>query len=69
MLRCDLHVHTNFSRDGESSVEEVLAKAASAGLDAVAITDHDTCDGVARAERAGSGLVIIPGVEFRATVK
>ena len=63
MLRCDLHVHTNFSRDGESSVEEVLARAVSAGLDAVAITDHDTCDGVARAERAGSGLVIIPGVE------
>ncbi|MGA2934687.1 MAG: PHP domain-containing protein [Methanomicrobiales archaeon] len=63
MLRCDLHVHTNFSRDGESSVEEILARAASERLDAIAITDHDTCAGVEHAERAGSGLVIIPGIE------
>ncbi|HUK38233.1 MAG TPA: PHP domain-containing protein [Methanomicrobiales archaeon] len=63
MLRCDLHVHTNFSRDGESSVEDVLARAKAARLDAVAITDHDSCAGIGRAEAAGSGLVIIPGVE------
>jgi predicted metal-dependent phosphoesterase TrpH len=63
MLRCDLHVHTSFSRDGESSVEDVLARAASAGLDAIAVTDHDTCAGIEPAERAGSGLVIVPGIE------
>jgi predicted metal-dependent phosphoesterase TrpH len=63
MLRCDLHVHTNFSRDGESSVEDVLARAVSGRLDAIAITDHDTCAGIRPAEEAGSGLVIIPGVE------
>jgi predicted metal-dependent phosphoesterase TrpH len=63
MLRCDLHVHTNFSRDGESSVEDVLARAVSGRLDAIAITDHDTCEGVGRAEKAGSGLIIIPGIE------
>ncbi|HNT08706.1 MAG TPA: histidinol-phosphatase, partial [Methanoculleus sp.] len=27
MLRCDLHIHTRFSRDGESSVEEILERA------------------------------------------
>ena len=63
MLRCDLHVHTNFSRDGESSVGEILARAKTARLDAVAITDHDTCAGIGPAEAAGSGILIIPGVE------
>jgi predicted metal-dependent phosphoesterase TrpH len=63
MLRCDLHVHTNFSRDGESSVEDVITRAKAARLDAIAITDHDSCEAIGVAERAGSGLVIIPGVE------
>ncbi|HQE86287.1 MAG TPA: PHP domain-containing protein, partial [Methanolinea sp.] len=42
MLACDLHIHTDHSRDGESSVEEVIRRAEAAGLDAIAITDHDT---------------------------
>jgi predicted metal-dependent phosphoesterase TrpH len=63
-LKCDLHVHTNASRDGESSVEAVLAAAVAAGLDAIAITDHDVTDGSIRALAAqNSEILVIPGVE------
>jgi predicted metal-dependent phosphoesterase TrpH len=64
LLRCDLHVHTNASRDGESPVHDVIAAAKAAGLDAIAITDHDTMEGVLEAlKMQDPDLLIIPGVE------
>ena len=63
MLSCDLHVHTNFSRDGESRVDEILARAEAIGLDAVAITDHDSVDGARYALRCNTPVLVIPGTE------
>jgi hypothetical protein len=63
MLTCDLHVHTNFSKDGESSVEEILKRAEEAGLDAIAITDHDTVDGAKKALAFRTSVLVIPGIE------
>jgi predicted metal-dependent phosphoesterase TrpH len=63
MLACDLHVHTNYSKDGESSVEEILRRAEEAGLDAIAITDHDSVDGVKKALACNTTVLIIPGIE------
>ncbi|MBN1194782.1 MAG: PHP domain-containing protein [Methanomicrobiaceae archaeon] len=63
MLKCDLHIHTSFSRDGESTVEEVLAQAARVGLDAVAITDHDTVEGARYALTLETPVTVIPGIE------
>lgn len=63
----DLHVHTTHS-DGVCSPGEVVRAAASVGLGAVAITDHDTVSAVAvaRPEAARVGVELIPGVELTA---
>lgn len=63
MLTCDLHVHTSYSKDGESSVEEILLRAEEAGLDAIAITDHDSVDGAKHALTIPSPVLVIPGIE------
>ncbi|MFA5222117.1 MAG: PHP domain-containing protein [Methanoregula sp.] len=63
MLTCDLHVHTNYSKDGESSVEEIIRAAEAAGLDAIAITDHDSVDGAKMALLCETSVLVIPGIE------
>ena len=63
MLTCDLHVHTNFSKDGESSVEDILRQAEAVGLDAIAITDHDCVDGAKQALKCKTSVLVIPGIE------
>lgn len=61
----DLHVHTTAS-DGTMTPRELVFYAAAKGLKAVAVTDHDTVDGVAEALDAGkeAGIKVVPGVEI-----
>lgn len=68
----DLHVHTFFSRDAVHSPEKMIAAAKKKGLSGIAITDHDTCEGVEYLRHKGlisdngeavDGFLIIPGVE------
>lgn len=61
----DLHVHSNAS-DGTFTPSEVVALAVEKGLAAIALTDHDTIDGLSEAQAAASGLPIeiIPGIEL-----
>lgn len=64
-MNIDTHVHTRFSPDSWSEIPEILAAAKRRGLDAIAITDHDTLDGYRAAvrERSDDDVRIIPGVE------
>jgi 3',5'-nucleoside bisphosphate phosphatase len=63
-VRIDLHTHSNFS-DGTDTPTELVARAAAAGLDVVALTDHDTTAGWAEALAAApSTLRVLPGAEL-----
>jgi hypothetical protein len=67
-VRIDLHVHSNAS-DGTDDPAEVVRRARAAGLDVMALTDHDTQAGLASAQAALSSsmpddLTLIPGMEL-----
>ena len=63
-MRIDLHTHSSAS-DGTDPPAEVMLLAAEAGLDVVALTDHDTMAGLAEARRAlPPGLALLPGMEL-----
>lgn len=66
-MRIDLHLHSTAS-DGSLSPSALAWAARAAGLDIIAITDHDTAAGVREALNASPGaLTIIPGIEVSAT--
>ena len=64
-MRADLHVHTTAS-DGTFSPTEVVHFALERNLDAIAVTDHDSCEAIGPAMDAAKavGLLLIPAVEF-----
>ncbi|MCL2179101.1 MAG: PHP domain-containing protein [Proteobacteria bacterium] len=61
----DLHTHTHFS-DGEHAPTSLVQLAQKMGIRVLAITDHDTLDGIAQAQTAakGTGIEIVPGIEL-----
>ena len=64
----DLHSHSTAS-DGTLAPAQLIARAQQAGVDVLALTDHDTLDGYAEAARAAAGgpLQLVPGVEVSVT--
>ena len=68
----DMHTHTNYS-DGELSPEELIQLAISKNIKALAITDHNTIEGIKTINRnssliINSGINIINGIELSAKV-
>ena len=65
MDRIDLHTHSTAS-DGSMTPSELVHHAASCGLRAVALTDHDTTVGLTEAQQAANeiGIELVHGVEL-----
>jgi len=63
----DLHIHSTAS-DGTMSPTEIVRYAKEKDLEAIAITDHDTVEGVEEALAAGekTGIEVVPGIEISA---
>lgn len=64
----DLHTHSTAS-DGQYSPAQLVDKARQAGVEMLALTDHDTIGGLDEAARAGQilGLTVLRGVELGAS--
>lgn len=64
-MTIDLHTHSRVS-DGTASPRELVHAAFSAGLDVIALTDHDTTGGWAEAEQAAleAGIGLVRGIEI-----
>jgi len=65
--RCDLHIHSNFS-DSDAEIETIFKQAKEKGLACIAITDHDTLDGIssARIYSKSYDIELIEGLELSA---
>ena len=68
----DMHAHTNYS-DGELSPNDLIKLAIDKGIGTLAITDHDTIQGIKTIDRSldyivDSGIEIINGIELTAKV-
>ncbi len=68
MPHYDLHSHSYYS-DGTLSPAELVLRAHAAGVDVLALTDHDVTDGIGEARAAAQtiGLALVPGVEISVT--
>jgi predicted metal-dependent phosphoesterase TrpH len=58
-VRVDLHLHSNYSHDGQSSLEELIQRSADCGLDRIALTDHNTIEGALELARLAPDLTIV----------
>jgi len=58
-VKVDLHLHSNFSHDGRSSLEELVARCKECDLERIALTDHNTVEGAITLARMAPELAIV----------
>lgn len=67
-LQIDLHIHSNYSSDGQQTIKQIIASSQLKDFDIIAVTDHDTLSAYNEIySHVKDGLanpIIIPGIEF-----
>ena len=58
-MRVDLHLHSDYSHDGQSSLEELSERCTECGLDRIALTDHTTVEGALALAKMAPELAIV----------
>ena len=58
-MRVDLHLHSHFSPDGRSSLDELVLRCIECGLDRIALTDHNTVEGALKLAQMAPELAIV----------
>lgn len=68
-VQVDLHMHSSYSFDSKTKLEEIFEKAKEEQVQCIAITDHDTIEGAMEAKKmAPENLNIIPGIEVTSDI-
>ena len=70
MKYADMHIHTCCS-DGFKSPKQIVLQALQQKIDLIAITDHNTVEGIGQAQEAavGTNLIIVPAIELSIAFK
>ena len=67
-MEVDLHIHSYHSNDSRSKTAQIVERAVSLGLGAIAVTDHNSWAGAQDAVKIAEGrIIIIPGAEIKTT--
>jgi predicted metal-dependent phosphoesterase TrpH len=63
LLRADFHMHTRYSMDSNSSLEDIITRCQETGISCIAITDHNAIDGALKMKEIAP-FTVIPGEEI-----
>lgn len=64
-LRIDFHIHSNHSTDGDMPPADIIKYAKKSGLDAIAVTDHNSIRGGVEAQKIAGDLLVFVGSEIK----
>ena len=69
MLKMDSHIHSEYSPDSSSKIDDIIKKAKMENIDVIAISDHNTVDGTDEVlkKTRNTDILAIPSIEISST--